>query len=500
MMRIPVLTVALATVLLACLWPVAGTADDLPRFEIVDCWFERPAKYEVTCGKLVVPENRSRMDARVVRLPVVVVKSASVVPFDDPVLFIGGGPGGPVGLGSQEIANWWRILDHSWALQRHSLVLFDQRGVGRAEPNLDCPEFNAATTGILQSGGEASKARELLAIATTACRDRLVGMGYDLASYTTAASAADIADLRRALAIRTWTLYGTSYGTRLALTVLRDHPEGVASVILDSVYPPDVYGFEEGPLFLARSLAKVFDRCMGDEICRLGVPDIEHRFRGVFKRLNENPAIVTRSHPLTNESLTIPVTGAILAQFLHELSLYAELYRALPLWVHQIDQGNPLPLEAAADFLLTSVTWPLDEGVYMSVECADEYPLNDKSIILANEQRDPEYGEAAYYGLWYDLCELWGAAPAKPENRKPAASDVPVLLLAGEFDSRTPPEWARLAASHLPNSYVVEVPGVGHDVINNSRCGAMIFDAFLSDPHRDPSRPCPPWEARFITP
>ena len=71
--------------------------------------------------------------------------------------------------------------------------------------------------------------------ATVACHDRLVDDGVALDSYNTAENAADIADLRVAMGIEEWDLYGVSYGTALALTVLRDHPEGVRSVVLDSV-------------------------------------------------------------------------------------------------------------------------------------------------------------------------------------------------------------------------------------------------------------------------
>ena len=62
----------------------------------------------------------------------------------------------------------------------------------------------------------------------------------DLMAYNTASNAADINDLRLALGYDQVNLWGGSYGTRLALGVMRDYPEGLRSVVLDSVYPPDV--------------------------------------------------------------------------------------------------------------------------------------------------------------------------------------------------------------------------------------------------------------------
>jgi pimeloyl-ACP methyl ester carboxylesterase len=264
-------------------------------FARADCWFRHPEKYEVVCGYLAVPENRVLPSGRTIRLPVVIIPTTSVVPFADPVLFIGGGPGTPVGLDEEGMKAWWIRLDHSWSLQRHDLILFEQRGVGRAEPNLDCPEFQAVNIGILRTGADESKVRSLLEDAAIACRDRLLGEGHDLAGYTTAASAADIADLRTSLGIEQWTLFGISYGTRLALTVMRDYPEGIRSVILDSIYPPQVYGFQEGPLLVPRALKRLFARCAADEICSQDFPDIERRFRNLVARLDASLILLRAS-------------------------------------------------------------------------------------------------------------------------------------------------------------------------------------------------------------
>ena len=74
--------------------------------------------------------------------------------------------------------------------------------------------------------------------AVRACRDRLASAGYDLSAYNTTENTADIADLRVALNIDNWHAYSVSYGSDLALQLLRDHPEGIRSVVLDSLLPP----------------------------------------------------------------------------------------------------------------------------------------------------------------------------------------------------------------------------------------------------------------------
>ena len=61
--------------------------------------------------------------------------------------------------------------------------------------------------------------------------------GANLPSYNSTENAADFADLRTALGISQWNVFGVSYGSDLAQQYVRDHPEGIRSVVLNSVIP-----------------------------------------------------------------------------------------------------------------------------------------------------------------------------------------------------------------------------------------------------------------------
>ena len=105
-------------------------------------------------------------------------------------------------------------------------------------PLLGCPEADEFVNDAISVPFTAESTTAADAAALQKCRDRLAATGVDLAAYNTAENAADIADLRVALGIDTWNVYGVSYGSNLALSVLRDHPQGIRSVVLDSVSPP----------------------------------------------------------------------------------------------------------------------------------------------------------------------------------------------------------------------------------------------------------------------
>ena len=123
-------------------------------------------------------------------------------------------------------------------LDHRDYILFEQRGARHAQPSLACPETNALTAEVAAGRLRGTAVTKALATAAAACRQRLTSAGIDLDGYTSAATADDIEDLRKALGYETWNLQGISYSTRLMLTVLRRHPAGVRSVILDSVAAP----------------------------------------------------------------------------------------------------------------------------------------------------------------------------------------------------------------------------------------------------------------------
>ena len=175
-----------------------------------------------------------------VNLAVAIIHAGGVRPRTDPILYLEGGPGGSA-LADPDY--WLESLLHT----SRDIILLDQRGTGFSLPSLDCPETDAYTK-------EEDYGYDSMVAAATACRDRLTLDGVDLAQYNSANSAADVEDLRLALGIDKWNLYGVSYGTRLALTVMRYFPAGVRSVVLDSVYPPNVKGYTEDP---ANSIAAI---------------------------------------------------------------------------------------------------------------------------------------------------------------------------------------------------------------------------------------------------
>lgn len=456
--------------------------DQLPYVEQTECWMELPDGLvegeNVDCGILYVPEDRTDPNSPTIQLAFAVVYAPGPDVKPDPVIYLAGGPGGNA---VDEVSGW---LDISY-LQDRDLILLDQRGTGYSFPSLNCPEIENSEED-----------------ATQACHDRLVSEGVNLQAYNSAENAADVADLRVALGYDEWNLYGISYGTRLALTVMRDHPEGIRSVIIDSVYPPEVNSWEEYGQNTADVFATLFQACAADAGCAAAFPDLESVFYATVDQLNAQPAEYTGVDPDTGNGVDLSLSGTDLIDRLFQLLYSTESIPYLPWVISEVANGNYNALndlESGAIFEQERRRQePVEdisdsEGMNLSVECQEEVGFLDEDTALANVPTEP----ATLYDnsintirATFSDCQIWGVALGDPVEAEPVVSDIPTLVAAGEFDPITPAKWAESAASHLPNSYFFLFPGGGHGVIDMNDCSRSIMQAFLDDPTQQPDGSC----------
>jgi len=129
------------------------------------------------------------------------------------------------------------------------------------------------------------------------------------------------------------------------------------------------------------------------------------------------------------------------------------------------------------------------EGKYFAVDCQEEAPFTDAALISADVAAHPAF---ANFGVdaddWY-VCANWVGPNARPISKAPIVSDLPTLVLQGEFDTVTPPDSGRRAASRLRHGYYIEFAQVGHKVIDQSVCGQKIAALFFDHPEQAPVLP-----------
>jgi pimeloyl-ACP methyl ester carboxylesterase len=246
--------------------------------------------------------------------------------------------GGPGGSPLRSLVGQFGVL-FGPLLKNNDLILFDQRGTGYSQPVLDCPEYNQLVLDTLDQYLSIKEAEEVSNAALLKCRDRLIKDGVNLAVYNSAQNAADIEALRQALNLSQINLYGISYGTRLALTMMRDFPQGIRSVTLDSVLPPQEDLYATTVTNGARALNALFDACAADAACNAAYPNLRQTFFDLKQRLDDAPVTFPVTVP-DGSKQDMLLNGDSLVGLVFQGMYATSLLPAVPRLIVDIRDGN----------------------------------------------------------------------------------------------------------------------------------------------------------------
>ncbi len=457
----------------------------LARFETAPCPFppgRLPPEAKVDCGYLIVPEDRAN-PVRTVRLAVALLRSPNPNPAPDPILYLSGGPGDS----ALDSIDYW-LNEVPGLRANRDVILLDQRGTGASLPDLTCWEFQAMEATLRAQAATPPEEVGLEVRTAQQCHDRLVADGVNLAAYNTAATAADVKDLRVALGLLSWNLYGHSYGTRVALIVMRDYPAGVRSVVLNAALPLQVNWFEDAAADADRAFSQLFTGCALAPACASHYPDLQRRFYEVVDRLDASPLILTTPDPASGEPHIQWVTGQSLLRGGFAALSDSALIPYLPLAIAQISTGNLAVVEGLAT-ALNGADDGSRPGVWYSVMCHDEAPFNDPAVVAASAERYPRLRAFVLGDGTLAACGVWGAGEATALETTAVRSEIPTLVLAGQYDPLHPPAWSQLAASTLRNSFYIELPGLSHDA-GFTPCGQTLIAQFVLNPGVAPNASC----------
>jgi pimeloyl-ACP methyl ester carboxylesterase len=375
-----------------------------------------------------------------------------------------------------------KFKDVPW-LRGRDLVVYDQRGVGGARPALTCPEIDATRADPLNVA--------LARNAMIACHDRLEREGRVLEAYDTNANADDLLAMRAAFGFKSWNVWGQSYGTRVAMVLMRRNPPGLRSVILDGAYPPEV----AGKLYVAKPFAvtldRVFDACERDRDCHEDFPDIRRRFDEALDHLREHPATVksdtTPLMPLHN----FQVNDVIFLSIVENVLYTADGVSQLPWLIDRVADGRYEALEdPLIDWDLVTFGPYITAGASYVVDCNDT-PNPDDSDERQMERERPELAGWLKYTLAFKPCPIWTRRKTPALDPAPVTSDIPTVVIAGWFDLATPPDWAVIAARSLRHAQVVLVHSRSHDA-SDQLCAQSALRAFIDDPKADLGLYCGP--------
>lgn len=456
----------------------AQAQSTIPTFIEAQCPMELPETLvegqQIICGYLIVLENRANPNSGTIRIAVAILKAKSANPQPDPIVFLTGGPGQSA-LGFEEYWSGYPTLEN------RDFILIDPRGTGFSEPDMDCSEISFPILDIPERAATKEELRTATLEWTASCRDLLISRGIDLGLFNTAIWAADVADLRAALDLDAINLYGISYGAYWALAVVRDIPDGIRSITLDSVSPPPIDHHAEIGLRANNTFNLLFEACANDMGCAARFPTLSADFQTFVEHLQEQPVRL----PTTEISW---MTDTSFISSAYNALYFSNRFSILPLAMEQLSQDN---WEVALQLGAQVNDFDIGTAVFNSVICHDEIPFTDKEVFAASIERFPYLANWLYdVDTFIEICAIWGAGQAGIIETEAIVSDVPSLILAGTFDPTTPPDYGRVAAQTLKNSIFVEFPTLAHAVTFFGDCPRTIMTAFVNDPNTAPNETC----------
>lgn len=430
-----------------------------------DCQLEGPFGVQHTqarCGTLSVPENPAEPDGPQIELNVAVVPADRPAPEPSAVALLAGGPGQAATEAFAGMEGAFSGLNES-----RDILLVDQRGTGSSNP-LDCAFEPEELWDVEISREETHRL----------VRRCLNGLdGADPRFYTTPIAMDDLDRVREALGYERLDLVGVSYGTRAAQVYLRRHPDRVRSMVLAGSVPMDEYLGLAHAANLERALNAMFEDCVETQECARAFGDPRVALDAVMARISEAPADLALAHPTTGKRTELTLGRDGVAGAIRLLSYTPEGQALLPLLVSDAhDSGELDRLAAQALMTSTALLEQLSRGMEMSVLCAEDVPL-----YPADWQAPADSvlgGTLVDYVRW--SCEVWPRGDVPADYHQPVASEVPALLLSGEFDPVTPPAWGERVAESLANSRHFTVPGQAHALLGRG-CVDGVVSRFVAD-------------------
>ena len=357
------------------------------------------------------------------------------------------------------------------------VIYFDYRGLDKSEPRLECNV--APVTGATLDKRWQSKLAQY-----ADCRRQMDAAGTDLTAVGATVGAQDVEDIVQALGYRTYDLWGSSYGTFPELYLVARRPAGLRAAIVGVTFPPDTRNIEQFSTF-GQGLTAMQRECDRNPACRARFPDMAGSLGRAMERVDRE-ALMGHSRRLT---------PADLYQALFNMSTDPDSLALVPLAISVAEKGEAklvaewIDATKGEDLGIPEVTDPQVAGALATVCSTVSDSRSIEGAAKWAARRYPYLAKAVYpTDAFKRVCEIWKSAPPPRDLLRPIHSDVPVLFYYARLDTAVLVSDTLRVAKGLPNSTVIEVPGVGHNF--SDTCLVDLYVAFLDNPTNVLDRSC----------
>jgi len=429
-----------------------------------------PPDFVKQCWTLTVPEDYvNPKNGKTIKLAIAKVNSANNNK-KGAIAFLQGGPGGNIVIDSEGFETL-SIRDEN------DIYLVDQRGTGYSTPALYCESGTSTDEEKLKR-----------------CKSDFENNDVDFNAFNSKNNALDFIVLRKKLEDAgelkdKWTLVGASYGTRLAITVLREEDRltnqgfqtesGIKAMVLDGVFPIQINGVDDAKWANYENLKRIIEVCdRSPSVCDsdtlksqiknqiIDLPKEDHQY---YLSLLLSLMPYDTTHEDWSE-YTVPAFTKLPISKVKEL-----------LQVHK-EENIAVP-DIPDDFY----------AMGLSVVCAEEYgfppyyeQMNTERANWASEVQQV-IDNSFHMEFTPSACKIWDVKKAADEEALAVNNDtVPVLITQGGNDYQTPQAWGKLVKKDFANSRVIADDTIDHVVLfsEDGDCIQQNIKTFVGDPSK----------------
>lgn len=450
------------------------------------CWFDtNEIQTPSECFFMNVRENPNGSHSRIIKFPVVIFKTRfSTKP---PLLHLGsGGPGAPMMLDDTEAVRLTLDFHDDMSInQRRDLILIDPRGTGLAQPLLNCRHFikNQAQrfSQHLSQKDEYQQAGQDYRL----CIEEFKSQGIQLNQYHSLSVVEDLEQLRIALDIEKWSIFGVSYAAIYAQLLAVLYPQTIESIILDSAAFVHLKEHQNFLINVFRPFQLMLNYCDVNIKCEQEPENLESDFWQLVNTLNHQPVTTQIPNPVNESSeLEIVVSGHRLVESLIQGVYSDEIFYNFPLIIDELRNGYSNTL----NLYLQSLALSYLENSYGDVSfithyCSDTMPFTDYDLIHSKIQAlAPGYlKENLELDMeWIRHCDTIGDIEKNPTLNQVIKTSIPTLFLQGKHDVITPLDDVQASLKHYKNHELI-ILDTAHDVISSDACGEVFAAEFLKN-------------------
>jgi len=402
-------------------------------------------------GSIQVLENRDNPKSRLIEIPFFRLKTKSSNPLP-PIFVLEGGPGDNPSI-MQKMEDI--ITPISLFGSRSDIVLFDQRGNGNSSPSLSCENSFSLPLGVQLDQESFTKAYRTY---IQECSFYWQEGNSDLQGYNVVSMTDDIEALRKALDYEKIILFGGSFGSHLGITYIKRYPNQVDRASLDS--PEGLQHTIKLPYEVDKVLVQLSDLVKADSVLSKKIPSFISLVKETLNNLDKNPVRSKALDPETGKEIEI-VVGKLDLQLATAMTLGRMGYRELPYYYLQMKSGDYSWL-ANRSIGLRRANGNIGNLMASLTDCSSS--ITTKRKEEASRQAEDAILGDALNNVIFEVCDLLPLKDLNNELETNFTSKVPLLVICGSQDARTPIRNGMEVISNFENSRLLIVKNGSHDL------------------------------------